>query len=210
MPVTTWITLFTLTVPSSWIAAIAALTAAYAVVRIRAGKEAAAVYSDAAFLFVVIWKLSYAVFHFGTFIKSPLSLLYYNGGLPGAVIGLLWALLTLHRKGAGRSAWLLTAAVLLQAVYQTSMALFNEGGLLPKTVTIGAFTVLLIAVLIKAGTTSSWTIQLAILFPVVHLFVAAVQPDGFTGLPLLATGIFSVYFIFMNVRFNISEREAHG
>ncbi|MET3575634.1 hypothetical protein [Bhargavaea ullalensis] len=202
-------TIFSLTVPSSWIAVLIAMAAAYSIVRVRADKAAAGLFADAAFWFILVWKGSYILFHFGVFIRSPFSVLYYNGGTAGATLGLLSALFFLYRKKAADQDWLLTAAVSVQAVYQTAMVLLNRTGWLPGTVTIAGFLILLTAVLIKNESSAGWTLQLAVLFPVVHLFIAAMQPEGVGGFPVIATAAFSVYFILQNVLLSKAERGAH-
>ncbi|WP_052455798.1 hypothetical protein [Bhargavaea cecembensis] len=198
MPVTKWILILNLTVPSSWIAVLAAMAVAYGAVRIRKGKESAGLYADAAFWFVLVWKFSYLLTHFGIFLKSPLSVLYYNGGFFGAVLGLLAVLAFLYFKGAGAEGWLLLAAVVTQSVYQLAMVFLNEGGLLPKFVTAAGFAVLLLLVFLKGRLEGGWAVQLAVLMAAVHLLAAAVQPGGLTGFPLLATVVFSIYFLSLN------------
>ncbi|WP_157764820.1 TlpA disulfide reductase family protein [Solibacillus sp. R5-41] len=50
------------------------------------------------FLYVVIWKLSYVVFYFDAFVKAPLSVLYFDGGMKGHYLAIFIAVLQLIRK----------------------------------------------------------------------------------------------------------------
>lgn len=193
MQVTDVITIFKLSVPSSHLSALAALVAAYVLIRLRYGSRPAGLLADAAFYFVLIWKGSYVLTNFGSFLKAPLSLLYYNGGMTGALAGLLAALYFLWRKGLAASPAVLTGAVAVQSVYQMMMVLLNDNGILAETATVMLFGPLLFLTHLKADSTRLWQKQLTVIFPAVHLMAAAVQPDGFGGLSFVSTLIFSVY-----------------
>ncbi|KZE38377.1 hypothetical protein AV656_05530 [Bhargavaea cecembensis] len=193
MQVTEAITIFKLSVPTSHLSALAALIAAYILLRFRFGSRQAGLYGDAAFYFVVIWKGSYVLTDFGNFLKAPMSLLYYNGGLTGALAGILAALFFLWRKGAAGSPAVLMSAVAVQSVYQIMMAILNENGPLPETVTVVMFSMLFILTVLRADVSNLWQRQLTVLFLAVHLIAAAFQPDGFGGLPFVSTVIIGLY-----------------
>ncbi|EMR07976.1 hypothetical protein C772_00305 [Bhargavaea cecembensis DSE10] len=199
MQVTEAITIFKLSVPSSHLSALAALIAAYILLRVRFGSRQAGIYGDAAFYFVLVWKGSYVLTDFGNFMKAPLSLLYYNGGLTGALAGLLAALFFIWKKGAAGSPAVLMAAVTVQSVYQIMMALLNNNGPVAETVTVVLFGILLLLAVLRSDGTILRQRQLTVLFLAVHLMAATVQPDGFSGLSFVSTVIFVVYqFIFLS------------
>ena len=199
MQVTEAITIFKLSVPSSQISALVALVIAYILLRAKFGSRLAGLYGDAAFYFVVIWKGSYILTDFGSFMKAPLSLLYYNGGLTGALAGLLAALFFLWRKGAAGTPDALMAAVAVQSVYQIMMAFLNGNGPVAESVTVALFGTLLVVTVFCAGRSILWQQQLAMLFLTVHLIAAVVQPDGFSGLPFISTVIYVIdHFIFLS------------
>ncbi|MFC7365812.1 MULTISPECIES: hypothetical protein [Bhargavaea] len=199
MQVTEAITIFKLSVPSSHLSALAALAAAYILLRVMFGSRQAGLYGDAVFYFVLIWKGSYVLTDFDNFMKAPLSLLYYNGGLTGALAGLLAALFFLWRKGMAGTPAVLMAAVAVQGVYQTMMALLNENGRMAEAVTVTVFGILLFLTVSQINGSILWQRQLTVLFLAAHLIVATFQPDGFGGLPFAATVILIIYqFIFLS------------
>ena len=83
------------TLASSWIALIIAFVVAYIAIRFRFGKEISGVLVDSIFYFVLVWKLSVIVTDFGNVIKSPLSIIYFNGGTIGFYLALLAVGITL-------------------------------------------------------------------------------------------------------------------
>lgn len=50
------------------------------------------------FIFLFIWKISYALFHPFQVIQNPLSLLYFTGGDKGVILGMLGTMLYLYWK----------------------------------------------------------------------------------------------------------------
>lgn len=193
MRVTEAVTLFKLSVPTSHISAMIALVVAYIIIRIQFGKRQAGLYADAAFYFVVVWKGSYVLTHFGDFLKAPLSLLYYDGGLIGALAGLLVGLFFLIRHELLGAPAILVAAVTIQAIYQIMMVFLNDNGVSAEIVTVILFGGLLLLTIFRAGSSLLWQQQLTALFGAVHLIAAAVQPDGFGGLAFISTIIFCLF-----------------
>ncbi|MEK4228045.1 TlpA family protein disulfide reductase [Solibacillus sp. FSL H8-0538] len=53
---------------------------------------------DFLFLYIVIWKLSYIVTDWAQFIRAPLSLLYFDGGILGHVLAVIVVTIQLYRK----------------------------------------------------------------------------------------------------------------
>ncbi|WP_143331883.1 hypothetical protein [Domibacillus antri] len=76
------------TLPIQQPAVIAALFGAWLYTRIQYGKSFSEQISNAAFLFVIVWKGSILLFQFPLVIKAPMSLLYFNGGIYGFWLGL--------------------------------------------------------------------------------------------------------------------------
>ena len=188
------------TVPSSWISLIIAFIVAYIAVRIRYGKRSADVLLDAIFYFVLVWKLSVIVTDFGTIIKSPLSIIYFHGGVVGFYLGLFAAGVTIlidaKKKGLGLMdrVGLFTGVVTIQSVYQVLMALFNEGSLVARSVTVAVFILFVLFVWIVIEKPGSSLVQFGYLFLAVHLFVAAFQPAGLLGAPVIGTLLISLFF----------------
>lgn len=196
LPVTEWFIVKSLTVPSSWVAVLLALILTGIVVWRVFGKETEDWYSDAAILFLLVWKLSVVVTDFDMILDSPLSILYFNGGETGLYLGVIAALgrlfWQLRRKGwpERELVAMLIAMVMVQSLYQLFMVLLNEAEMWQKILTVLVFVGLTMLTWQKAKLSSVWRIQLTILFLAGHLFVSILQPRGFVQTPLFVTGLF--------------------
>ncbi len=200
MSVSTFFTIGSLSVPSSWIALIAAFVVAYSAIRFRFGKKHAEVISDALFYIVIVWKLSIILTDFGSIVRSPLAIIYFHGGAFGFCLGLLvvagkflWAVKKGRLDDDGLRA-LFTGAVFVQVVYQVMMVFLNEGDLIAQMVTIGVFALFAVYFWLNSAKEGSWLLQLTLLFVAVHVFVAAVQPEGLIQTPLVATLVIGLFF----------------
>jgi hypothetical protein len=196
LPVTEWFIIKSLTVPSSWIAVLLALILTGFVLWRVFGKETEDWYSDAAILFLLVWKLSVIVTDFDMIVDSPLSILYFNGGDTGLYLGLIAALSNLFWQFR-RKDWperelvaMLVAMVMVQSLYQLFMVLLNEAAMWQKILTVLVFVGLTILTWQKAKISSVWRIQLTILFLAGHFLVALLQPASIMQTPLFVTGLF--------------------
>jgi hypothetical protein len=79
-------------------AVVMALFGAWLYARIQYGKSFADKFSNAAFLFVIVWKFSIILFQFPLVLQAPMSILYFNGGTYGFWLGLAAALLYTYMK----------------------------------------------------------------------------------------------------------------
>lgn len=196
LPVTEWFIIKSLTVPSSWVAVLLALILTGIVVWRVFGKETEDWYSDAAILFLLVWKLSVVVTDFDMIMDSPLSILYFNGGETGLYLGVIAAMgrlfWQLRRKGwpERELVAMLISMVMVQSLYQLFMVLLNEAEMWQKILTVLVFVGLTILTWQKAKLSSVWRIQLTILFLAGHLFFSILQPRGFVQTPLFVTGLF--------------------
>lgn len=77
-----------LSIPAIWLAAVAALFVAPAIEKIVARDKIGDWYWNSFFLYFIVWKLSYIIFHPGLFLDHPFSILYFNGGTKGHVLAL--------------------------------------------------------------------------------------------------------------------------
>lgn len=213
MPVTKLFIIGSITVPSSWIALIVGFVVAYGAIRMYYGKIQATVLSDAFFNLVIVWKLAVILTNFSTVIRAPLSILYFHGGLVGFYLGLIVVIgkVLLDRKkgrigGEGMVA-LFTGAVIVQVVFQVMMAVLNEGGLVAQVVTVVLFTLFGLFFWVNSVKGGVWLIQLAMLFMAVHFFIAAFQPAGLIGTPLVTTCIIGLFF---TVLFSMERRKLNA
>lgn len=202
MLVTHYFTIGSLSVPSSWIALIVAFVVAYSAVRVRYGKKYAEALSDAFFYLIIVWKLSVVITDFSSVIRSPLSLIYFDGGLVGFYLGLAFIagkVLLDGKKGrltAEGIRVLLMGAVVVQAVFQVMMVLLNEGQLIVQVVTVAAFTLFALFYWIKGD----GTVLFIGLFMAVHVFVVVWQPAGLVGTPFITTLLIGLFFIVLDWR----------
>lgn len=103
-----------LSVPAIWIATIAALFIASVLNRLISGKKTSDWFWNGFFLYFLIWKLSYIVLHLDMFLDMPLSIVYFNGGKTGHIMGL-----------AGLSIYLvMRAPKKFPSIYQEASRLF--------------------------------------------------------------------------------------
>lgn len=206
MPVTSFFTIGNLSVPSSWIALIAAFVVAYSAVRFRYGKKHAEIIGDAFFYLVIVWKLSLVLTDYESVLRSPLAIIYFNGGVVGFYLGLLFIagkILWNMKKGllgADGFRALFTGAVSVQVVYQVMMVLLNEGELIAQVVTVVVFGLFAVFFWVNSGKSGNWPVQLALVFMAVHVFVSAVQLDEFIQTPLISTLVMGLFFVIVFMR----------
>jgi len=206
MPVTSFFTIGSLSVPSSWIALMAAFIVAYSAVRLRYGKKHAEIIGDAFFYLVIIWKLSVVLTDFDSVLRSPLAIVYFHGGVVGFYLGLLFIAgkslwdMKKARLGAEEFRALFTGAVLVQVGYQVMMVLLNEGELIAQVVTVVVFGLFTVFFWMNSGKAGNWPVQLVLVFMSVHVFVAAVQPDEFIQTPLISTVVMGLFFVIVFMR----------
>ena len=198
MPVTDWFIIKSLTIPSSWVAVLLAILLTGIIVWRKFGKAAEDWFSDAAILFLLVWKFSVVITDFEMIIDSPLSILYFNGGSIGVFLGLSIALSKLlwqFMQGIWQESELvamLFSMVMLQSLYQIIMVLLNEAAPWQKIVTVVLFVLLATLTWLKITSSTTWQFQLIVLLLLTHIFVALIQPQGMLQTPLFVTGMFVV------------------
>ena len=212
MTVTKLFLIGNLTVPSTWIAFIAACILSYIAIRLKYGKKPANRFGDAIFYLILIWKLSVIITDFKIVIHAPFALLYFNGGLVGFILGLAFVLFRTwldwwkKRIDMDMLVALFIGAVSVQAVFQVAMVLLNKGNLFASIGTVVVFLVLLLFNWKNVGLNGSHIVQLSMLFMAAHVFVAAIQPKGLMNPPLLVTILIGVFFIMLFLKESTFER----
>ncbi|PLR83665.1 hypothetical protein [Bacillus sp. V33-4] len=99
-----YITVGRFTLPADLIAAIVAIVISALVYKLLNKKSIGDWYWNSLFIYIAVFKLSYALFNFKLFVDTPLSLIYFNGGMKGqilAAISLAVYTLFLSRKTPG-------------------------------------------------------------------------------------------------------------
>ncbi|MFS0688471.1 hypothetical protein AB1K89_04345 [Sporosarcina sp. 179-K 8C2 HS] len=194
------------TAPSTWVALIIAFILSYIAIRLKFGKQPVSRFGDAIFYLIIIWKLSVIITDFKIVIKAPFALLYFNGGMFGFILGLVFVMyrtLLDWRKGRIDKDMLIAlfiGAVSVQAVFQVVMVLLNEGSLIARVGTAVIFLGLLFFIWKNVDSNGSHIVQLALLFIAAHVFVASIQPKGLMNPPLLVTLLIGLFYtmLFMN------------
>ncbi|WAA13532.1 TlpA disulfide reductase family protein [Fervidibacillus halotolerans] len=84
----TYIQIGNITISSLWLAVFLGLSTAYLFLRFVLRRPLHDWYWNAFFLYFIIWKFSYIVFEFPMFVKTPLSALYFSGGIRGHILAI--------------------------------------------------------------------------------------------------------------------------
>lgn len=201
MDVTTFYTIGSFTFPSSWAAIIVAFIVAYIAIRIWYGKQHAVRLADAFFYVIIVWKLSVVLLDFKMILRAPLGIVYFNGGIAGFVLSLLFVMVKTWidwHKGKlahGGIEAMLVGSFIAQSVFQVIVVLLNKGSLSLFLLTIMLFTASLIYII--KGLRKTIRIPLIWLFVAVHLFLSAFMPQGLHNFSLHVTVMIAVFFSFL-------------
>ncbi len=215
MPVTDYFTIVNLTMPSSWIALIIAFVFAYIAVRLRFGKKEAEYLSDAFFYLLITWKVSVILVDFTTVIQSPLTILYFHGGVFGFYLGLVVVcvkFLVDKRKMKLRENTifaLFTGVVLTQSVYQVAMVILNDGDLIARIITCVGFIGYAAFFWFTSVKSIKWQVQHIVFFIAVHGFIASMQSISYLSTPLvtsISVSVFVGFVYFANSRKELNWR----
>ncbi|MGM9965863.1 hypothetical protein CW357_03475 [Rummeliibacillus sp. TYF005] len=210
MEITEWYTIKALSLPSSWIAFLSSMLIVGLLLWKVYRKEVASIYADAVLTLILVWKFSVIVTDFSIVIKHPLTILYFNGGMIGFVIGMLFMLATLWKKLRSRGILeedlqaLFLSSILCQSFYQIMMAILNDAFLWQKGLTIISFSCWIVIAFWKRNEGIIWHRQLLILFFFSHMLIASLQPLGIWQLSVLVTLLFIIFRILVQPRRNKS------
>lgn len=93
----TYVTLGQFNIPIAWLAFLIAIF--YSDFRSRKADVATnKLLEHLVFTYILVWKFSYILFSLSDFLKAPLSLVYFDGGLRGHVLALVVLAFVLYRK----------------------------------------------------------------------------------------------------------------
>ena len=128
----TYVPIFHLTVPAVWIAVLLGAAAASLIMRFVLRNKTGEWYGNAITLYILVWKFSYILFNFDYFIDMPLSILYFNGGLYGHLLGLalvIGYLVLAQKKHADLARQAPFAWLLFFLSYQTILQSLENNGM---------------------------------------------------------------------------------
>lgn len=129
-----YITVGRFTLPVDLLSAFAAIFIGAMVYWLKEKKSIGDWYWNSFFIYIAISKLSYALFNFKMFIKTPLSLLYFNGGKNGQILafaGIAIYLFFIARKkeiGPDRVEFF-PAYFIFFLLYETALFAFTQNSL---------------------------------------------------------------------------------
>ncbi len=92
-----YVLIFHLTVPAVWISVLLAAAVASILTRFVLREKTGEWYWNAVSLYILTWKISYIPFNFENFVDMPSSIIYFNGGLSGHVLGVALVIIYLFR-----------------------------------------------------------------------------------------------------------------
>lgn len=193
MQVTEWYIIRSLTLPASWVSVIIALIVTWLILWKFYGRAVEDWFSDAAIMFIVVWKLSVIFTDFKMVMEFPLSILYFNGGKIGVFLGLFAALaklyVSLRKRGFKEQDLkaLLFGFISLQVIYQFMMVFLNDGLMWQKAITIIFFGLFVIFASVRILRDDKTVQQISIVLLLVHIIVAMLQPNGLFQTPLFVT-----------------------
>ena len=132
---TEWYKIFSLTVPSTWIAFVLAAVITGIILYVKFGKEASSQFGDLVFVFIIVWKLSVVLTDFTTVIKHPLMILYFSGEKAGVYIGIISIIFYLlylqvrHKPFLSNDA-LIYSFISFYMIFAVGVVLFNQSTVL--------------------------------------------------------------------------------
>ena len=127
----TYVPIFHLTVPAVWIAVLLGAAVASLIMRFVLRNKTGEWYGNAITLYILVWKFSYILFNFDYFIDMPLSILYFNGGLYGHLLGIVLVtgyLVLAQKKHADLARQAPFAWLLFFLSYQTILQSLENNG----------------------------------------------------------------------------------
>lgn len=170
----TYIQIGSISISAVWIAAIVALFVSPILHRVITGSKVGEWYWNSFFLYLLVWKLSYILFNLHLFLKTPVSILYFNGGTKGHLLALALTSIYLLFFTRKKYPFIAKEAMLLFALYFICYELTI--GLLHKSVIESMSHSLLLAVfmLIVNRNNKKRTGQLFILFALLEIFIISI------------------------------------
>ena len=195
-----YITFGRFTLPADLLAAFAAIFIGALIYKAKQKKSIDDWYWNSFFLYIAIYKLSYALFNFKLFIDTPLSLLYFNGGTEGQIlayagIGIYLYLLARRKGNTINTVEYLPAYFLFFLLYWTGLFAFSQNYL-----AAGIQAALMIGFILFYFKNFKLTREYAILFLMLEALILSLFSDLLTAENLLifALGIYLIIFQRLN------------
>jgi hypothetical protein len=200
---TEWYRVFSMTVPSTWLAFVFASILTALILYVKFGKAISNQFSDMIFLFIVVWKLSIVLTDFSTIIQYPLMILYFSGARTGVYIGVAWIILYLFylikkQKPFPLNNTLIFTFITFYSSFAFLVVILNNSSLLQIGFTLTLF--FFIALLMYKYKES---IRLAILFLFLFCVLHLVLQKPLISTSMITATIFCVAILFREKRWKI-------
>jgi hypothetical protein len=111
-----WYSIGAFTFPSVWGAVVIAFVVTGIFLRLYDSQRPTEWFGNSVFWFILTWKLSFILFNFPAFIRQPLSVIYFHGGMKGFWLGTAAALVYIFIKGKRK--YVISAWVLFVLIYE--------------------------------------------------------------------------------------------
>lgn len=191
-----YITFGRFTLPADLLAAFAAIFIGALIYRLKEKKSIDDWYWNSFFLYIAIYKLSYALFNFKMFIDTPLSLLYFNGGTKGQILafaGIALYLLWIARKKSSsiNTQDYLPVYFIFFMLFWTALFAFSEDFLAAALQAL-----FLLGFLVFYFSKTKLNLQYTILFLMLEVLILSLFSDLFSleNLLILALGFYLLTF----------------
>jgi hypothetical protein len=191
-----YITIGRFTLPADLLAAFLAIFIGALIYRSREKKSIGDWYWNSFFIYIAIYKLSYAVFNFKMFLDTPLSLLYFNGGTEGQILAFAGIAIYLFMNSKKKDNMVnvkefLPAYFLFFLLYWTGLFVFSE-----DYTAAGVQAILLIVFAAFYFKKMALTREYAILFLMLEALILSLFSDLLTveNLLIFGLGIFLLVF----------------
>jgi hypothetical protein len=195
-----YITFGRFTLPADLLAAFAAIFIGALIYRLKEKKSIDDWYWNSFFLYIAIYKLSYALFNLKMFIDTPLSLLYFNGGTNGQILAFagiaLYLLLIARKKGSSiNTEEYLPVYFIFFMLYWTALFAFSEDFFAAALQAL-----FLLGYLVFYFSKTKLILQYAILFLMLEVLILSLFSDllSLENLLILALGIYLLTFQRLN------------
>ncbi|MBS8266058.1 hypothetical protein DYI25_16650 [Mesobacillus boroniphilus] len=195
-----YITFGRFTLPADLLAAFAAIFIGALIYRAREKKSIDDWFWNSFFIYIAIYKLSYAVFNFKMFLDTPLSLLYFNGGTAGQILAFLGIAIYLYWLSRAKGSTItpeeyIPAYFIFFLLYWTGLFAFSQDFL---AAAIQA--VLMIGFILFYLKNIKLTMEYAILFLMLEALILSLFSDllAVENLLIFALGVYLIIFQRLN------------
>ncbi|MFC4353605.1 hypothetical protein ACFO0S_00830 [Chryseomicrobium palamuruense] len=178
---TEWYIIGSLTMPSTWISILLSMALTAGAFGLHGGKQLASRVIDYFITFILVWKFSVILTDFKTIIVQPLSLLYFNGGLIGILLGTAVVIyMIFHDQKLNQLVRIQTISFIF-GFYSISMVILNENTLFSELITLLSATLLILI----SWVASKFSVIVYLLIVAGFIFFTSIiQPLGVYGIML--------------------------